>query len=799
MDRILGISDCLGVGRPYLGTIEGLHFGRMSRSWEGADTLVGMVGNMNLNGKIGGPQIGGPGGFYAHLPTMNAVYGMAAAGPPQSTMDFVDGGGYLQAAGVASYIPQTNGYHNNAYHPAATAAGMPFAPAAALGVQPDMAAAAAVTGAPFIPTTGTMDAYGIPSLGWGGQAIQDAGAFKAPWFGKSRGRTNNGNGDNNGNGQQNGNGRGGRNRGRNNNGNNNGGHGPNGGQQGNAGRGNRTRRSWSDALDETSPEDAAVEKLVALVTSTPAGQSLPDNVYQSLFQLQGRSCALVLKELARSGLHRRAAELFDWVRSLEQNHPLRSLLDVYSYTAAISLCIATHDAERALYLAAEMKGAGIPRNVHTYTALMNVCIKCSKHDLALDTYNTMRADRCTPNVVTYNTLIDVFGKMGRWEEAVAVLGTMKAEGVEPVLRTYNTLLIACNMCSQPREAMGVYRRMLDEGFAPNSTTYNGLISAYGKAGQLDRVMEVFQEMMYRGCERNVITYSSLISACEKAGRWELALELFQEMIRERCTPNTVTFNSLITALGQGAQWEKAEDVFQEMQSQGCTPDVVTYTALISSLEKGGQWRRALAAFERMRHQGCRADSIVYNAIIDTLWETGVVWAQRQALGLFRTAVAEGHFAQARLTPGMARAEVNLHAMTAGVAMLCLYAWLMSLKALVTAGGIGVAPTRVAIVTDRGRGAKEQGNLVVKEAVAALMARWGAPFKPMGELGASGTLEAAGADVAAWLASEEFELNLFAFFPCTDILPSVANTGQAAPALAAVGQILDDPGFQKEVR
>lgn len=69
-----------------------------------------------------------------------------------------------------------------------------------------------------------------------------------------------------------------------------------------------------------------------------------------------------------------------------------------------------------------------------------------------------------------------------------------------------------------------------------------------------------------------------------------------------------------------------------MQSQGCTPDVVTYTALISSYEKGGQWRRALAAYHQMRQQRCSPDAIVYNAIIDALWETGVIWAQRQVRG-----------------------------------------------------------------------------------------------------------------------------------------------------------------------
>lgn len=133
----------------------------------------------------------------------------------------------------------------------------------------------------------------------------------------------------------------------------------------------------------------------------------------------------------------------------------------------------------------------------------------------------------------------------------------------------------------------------------------------------------------------------------------------------------------------------------------------------------------------------------------------------------RVAVEEGHFHQGKLVPGLARAEVNLHAMTAGVAMLSLYAWLVSLKQLLSQHGPGecghtcrpricctslplaavhaqcrpcsphstpparpaaAMPVRLAIVTDRGKGSKEQGNLVVKEAVQASTALWEAPFK-----------------------------------------------------------------------
>ena len=80
------------------------------------------------------------------------------------------------------------------------------------------------------------------------------------------------------------------------------------------------------------------------------------------------------------------------------------------------------------------------------------------------------------------------------------------------------------------------------------------------------------------------------------------------------------------------------------------------------------------------------------------------------------------------SPPPPRPQVNLHAMTAGVAVLSLYAWLVSLRQLLAKHGVGTFPLHLAIVTDRGKGAKEQGNLVVKEAVQAMLAGWGAPFK-----------------------------------------------------------------------
>jgi len=84
------------------------------------------------------------------------------------------------------------------------------------------------------------------------------------------------------------------------------------------------------------------------------------------------------------------------------------------------------------------------------------------------------------------------------------------------------------------------------------------------------------------------------------------------------------------------------------------------------------------AFEAMTRTGCNADAIAYGAIIDALWDSGLAWAQRRAAGLFRAAAAEGLL---RRMPhaGADCLELSLHSLSAGVAVLSLYAWLADLR------------------------------------------------------------------------------------------------------------------------
>jgi pentatricopeptide repeat domain-containing protein 1 len=108
-------------------------------------------------------------------------------------------------------------------------------------------------------------------------------------------------------------------------------------------------------------------------------------------------------------------------RTLQPEHELYSLVDIFTYTTMISQCNSHHQLRRALELVAEMRSRAVPLNVHTYSALLNVCLKANELDLSLDVYAQMLSESCTPNLVTYNTLLDIYNKTGRWIDALNVM------------------------------------------------------------------------------------------------------------------------------------------------------------------------------------------------------------------------------------------------------------------------------------------------------------------------------------------------------------------------------------------
>ena len=83
----------------------------------------------------------------------------------------------------------------------------------------------------------------------------------------------------------------------------------------------------------------SVEELVWRIRRLPAREPIGPTAAGCLAGLDSRACAALLKELARTGLAHRAQEFFDHLLALTDASEAARLADVYTYTAAISICV----------------------------------------------------------------------------------------------------------------------------------------------------------------------------------------------------------------------------------------------------------------------------------------------------------------------------------------------------------------------------------------------------------------------------------------------------------------------------
>ncbi len=102
--------------------------------------------------------------------------------------------------------------------------------------------------------------------------------------------------------------------------------------QSHGGRGNCSGRNGGGS-------SVSVEDLVWRIRRLPAREPISTVAASALPNLDSRACAALLKELARTGLAHRAQDFFDYVLSLGEVHEAARLCDVYTYTAAISICV----------------------------------------------------------------------------------------------------------------------------------------------------------------------------------------------------------------------------------------------------------------------------------------------------------------------------------------------------------------------------------------------------------------------------------------------------------------------------
>ena len=74
-----------------------------------------------------------------------------------------------------------------------------------------------------------------------------------------------------------------------------------------------------------------------------------------LLWADSRAISSLLRGLHKQNATRRAVQIFDWMRAAQPGEWLYGLCDVFTYTAAISICVGQQELSRALELSQEMQ------------------------------------------------------------------------------------------------------------------------------------------------------------------------------------------------------------------------------------------------------------------------------------------------------------------------------------------------------------------------------------------------------------------------------------------------------------
>ena len=101
-------------------------------------------------------------------------------------------------------------------------------------------------------------------------------------------------------------------------------------------KGDRVAAPPAAAASQEYTVESLSRGVLALKPSQPIMES--HRLAAGLQALDSRAVAALLKELAKSGAPHRASELFDYLRSLPEEHELAHLADLYTYTTVISQC-----------------------------------------------------------------------------------------------------------------------------------------------------------------------------------------------------------------------------------------------------------------------------------------------------------------------------------------------------------------------------------------------------------------------------------------------------------------------------
>ncbi|XP_057838578.2 putative pentatricopeptide repeat-containing protein At3g13770, mitochondrial [Cryptomeria japonica] len=164
-------------------------------------------------------------------------------------------------------------------------------------------------------------------------------------------------------------------------------------------------------------------------------------------------------------------------------------LNVISWTAMISACASSEEAETALGLFSQMQRTSIQPNHFTLSAILSAIrrgLQVASLEQGLEVHAQAVRRGLQLDLFVGNALVDMYVKCGSMEDALHVFDTMPQQDVV----SWTSIIAGCEQNGLIEEALEMFHQMQQVGVMPNLKTFTNALSACPSLSALEQGVEI---------------------------------------------------------------------------------------------------------------------------------------------------------------------------------------------------------------------------------------------------------------------------------------------------------------------
>ncbi|KAL5723659.1 hypothetical protein ACHQM5_007032 [Ranunculus cassubicifolius] len=261
------------------------------------------------------------------------------------------------------------------------------------------------------------------------------------------------------------------------------------------------------------------------------------------------------------------------------------LKDTVSYSAIISGCVQTGNAQEALDIFRRMQACGVDSDIATMVGILPACAQLNALQHGRCCHGYLIACGSEHDTTICNALIDMYSKCGRVDFAREVFNRISKRDIV----SWNAMIAGYGLHGLGREALLLFNRLQSESSKPDYVTFICLLSACSHSGLVDEGKHVFHAMTN---DFNIVArIEHCICMVDLLGRGGLLEEAYTFILRMSVEPDVRVWGALLSACKVHGNVKLGEVVSKRIQSMG--PEGTGNFVLLSNIySAGGRWTDA---------------------------------------------------------------------------------------------------------------------------------------------------------------------------------------------------------------